>query len=121
TVWPAEQAAFCMGLMRYGLHHHLQRLSKAQFEAAQLFEFNRLPELFSGHQRDDDYPIPALYPHADSPQAWSASAVWCMLQAILAIFPYAPLDVLFVDPHLPDWLPEIRLKNLHVGAATLDL
>ncbi|HUB81819.1 MAG TPA: glycogen debranching N-terminal domain-containing protein [Bryobacteraceae bacterium] len=121
SVWPAEQAAFCMGLMRYGLHHRLSQLAKAQFEAAELFEFYRLPELFSGHQRDDDHPIPALYPHADSPQAWSCSAVWCMLQAMLGIFPYAPLGILFVDPHLPEWLPDIQLKNLHVGAAVVDL
>lgn len=121
SVWPAEQAAFAVGLMRYGLHERLHCLTKAQFEAAALFEYYRLPELFSGHQRDAAHPIPALYPHADSPQAWSASAVWCMLQAMLGVFPYAPLHALFVDPHLPDWLPEIQLKNLHVGAATVDL
>lgn len=121
SVWPAEQAAFAMGLMRYGLHARLHQLTKAQFEAASIFEHCRLPELFSGHQRDDDHPIPALYPHADSPQAWSASSVWCMLQALLGIFPYAPLAALFVDPHLPEWLPEIRLRHLHVGAAVVDL
>jgi glycogen debranching enzyme len=121
SVWPAEQAAFAMGLMRYGLLERLHCLTKAQFEAAALFEYYRLPELFSGHQRDAAHPIPALYPHADSPQAWSASAVWCMLQAMLGVFPYAPLHALFVDPHLPDWLPEIQLKNLHVGGATVDL
>jgi len=121
SVWPAEQAAFCMGLMRYGLHDRLHQLSQAQFEAAALFEYCRLPELFSGHQRNEDHPIPALYPNADSPQAWSASAVWCMLQAMLGIFPYASLKTLFVDPHLPEWLPEIQLGNLHVGDAVVDL
>lgn len=121
SVWPAEQAAFCMGLMRYGLHGRLHQLSKSQFEAAALFEYGRLPELFSGHQREEEHPIPALYPNADSPQAWSASAVWCMLQAILGIFPYAPLKALFVDPHLPEWLPEVQVGNLHVGDAVIDL
>ena len=121
SVWPAEQAAFSMGLMRYGLHTRLHQLTKAQFEAASIFEYCRLPEVFSGHHRDEEHPIPALYPHADSPQAWSASAVWCMLQAMLGIFPYAPLRALFLDPHLPDWLPDIRLRNLHVGDATADL
>lgn len=121
SVWPAEQAAFCMGLMRYGLHDRLHQLMKAQFEAAALFEYYRLPELFSGHQRDAHHPIPALYPNADSPQAWSASAVLCMIQALLGLFPYAPLHALFIDPHLPEWLPELRLKNLQVGSATVDL
>jgi glycogen debranching enzyme len=74
SVWPSEQAAYSMGLMRYGLHARLHQLTKAQFEAASLFEYCRLPELFSGHQRNEQHPIPALYPLADSPQAWSASA-----------------------------------------------
>jgi glycogen debranching enzyme len=121
TVWPAEQAAFAMGLMRYGLDDRLHQLTKAQFEAASIFEYCRLPELFGGHQRDAEHPIPALYPHADSPQAWSASAVPCMVQAMLGLFPYAPLDVLFVDPHLPEWLPNLRLRQLRVGEATVDL
>ena len=121
SVWPAEQAAFCMGLMRYGFHDRLHRLAKAQFEAAELFVYYRLPELFSGHQRDVEHPIPALYPHADSPQAWSASAVPCMIQAMLGIFPYAPLHLLFVNPHLPDWLPEVQLQHVRVGAASVDL
>ena len=121
SVWPAEQAAFAMGLMRYGLYDRLHRLAKAQFEVASVFEYCRLPELFSGHQRDANHPIPALYPHADSPQAWSASAVPCIIQAILGLFPYAPLDALFIDPHLPEWLPNLRLRQLRVGAATVDL
>jgi hypothetical protein len=44
-----------------------------------------------------------------------------MLQALLSIFPYAPLGILFIDPHLPDWLPEIRLRDLHIGRAMADL
>ncbi len=120
-VWPAEQAAFSMGLMRYRLHDRLHQLAKAQFEAAAIFQFCRLPEVFSGHQRDDEHPIPAYYPGADWPQAWSASAVICIIQAMLGIFPYAPLNSLFLDPHLPEWLPEFRLSNLRVGKASVDL
>ncbi len=121
SVWPAEQAAFSMGLMRYGFHDRLFQLTEAQFEAASLFEHCRLPELFSGHQRDLHNPIPALYPNADSPQAWSAAAPLCMIQALLGLFPYAPLRVLFIDPHLPEWLPELHLRNLHVGSACVHL
>ena len=31
------------------------------------------------------------------------------------------MNLLFLDPHLPDWLPEITLKRLHVGAAVLTI
>ncbi|HWP41878.1 MAG TPA: glycogen debranching N-terminal domain-containing protein [Blastocatellia bacterium] len=121
SVWPVENASFTLAFLRYGLHDHLERLSRAMFEAAVLFEFYRLPELFSGHQRDREHPFPALYPQANSPQAWSSSAVFFMLQALLGLYPYAPLNILLLDPHLPEWLPEITLKNLHVGGAVLSI
>jgi glycogen debranching enzyme len=39
-----------------------------------------------------------MYPKANWPQAWSASAPLTVMQALLGIFPYAPLNVLLVDP-----------------------
>lgn len=81
----------------------------------------RLPECFSGHPRDAEHPFPALYPAANSPQAWSASTVFTLLQAMLGLYPYAPYRLLFVDPHLPAWLPEITLRGLRVGDAVVSL
>ena len=118
SVWPVEQATFALGFMRYGLHAQVERLCRALFEAAAIFDARRLPEVFSGHQRDAEHPFPAHYPGANSPQAWSASAVFCLLQAMLGLYPYAPLKLLLIDPHLPEWLPEITLDNLRVGQAT---
>ncbi|HEY9285177.1 MAG TPA: glycogen debranching N-terminal domain-containing protein [Pyrinomonadaceae bacterium] len=102
SVWPVEHGTFAVGFMRYGYHKVVELVARAQFEAAALFDFYRLPELFSGHQRDADHPFPAFYHQACSPQAWSASAVFSMLQAMLGLYPYAPLNLLLVDPHLPD-------------------
>jgi glycogen debranching enzyme len=121
SIWPVEHGSFAVGLMRYGLHDHVERLCRSQFEAAALFDFYRLPELFTGHHRDADHPFPAHYPNANSPQAWSASAVWCLVQSMLGLYPYAPLNLLLVDPHLPEWLPELTVRNLHVGHAVIDM
>ena len=121
SVWPVEHGTFALGLMRYGLHDRAAQLSRAQFEAAALFDFYRLPELFSGHARDAGHPFPAIYPNANSPQAWSASTVYCLLQSMLGLYPYAPLKMLIVDPHLPDWLPEITLRDLRVGRARVTI
>jgi hypothetical protein len=85
-----------------------------------LFDYYRLPELFCGHARDAGHPFPALYPRANWPQAWSASAVFCLVQALLGLYPYAPLKLL-LDPHLPPWLPELTLHNLRVGTATTSI
>lgn len=121
SVWPVEHGTFALGFMRYGLIEHMQRLCRGMFETAALFDFCRLPEVLSGHPRDDDHPFPSVYPRTNWPQAWSSSTLFCMLQALLGIYPYAPLKMLLLDPQLPDWLPEITLKNLRVGQAAADI
>ena len=117
SVWPVEHGSFALGFLRYGLHGPLEQLCRGMFEAARLFDACRLPEAFSGHTRGPDTPFPALYPQSNAPQAWSASAALCMLQCLLGLYPYAPLRMLLVDPWLPDWLPEITVRNLRVRDA----
>jgi glycogen debranching enzyme len=121
SVWPVENGLFAMGMLRYGLHHYAERICRGLFEAAALFEHNRLPEVFAGHPRDPEHPFPPVYPDANWPQAWSSAAVFCLLYSMLGIFPYAPLNAFFVDPHLPEWLPEITLSNLHIGQAVASI
>ncbi|MGE0129051.1 MAG: glycogen debranching N-terminal domain-containing protein [Blastocatellales bacterium] len=117
SVWPVEHGTFAIGFVRYGLIKHLHLLTKAMFEAASLYELYRLPEVFAGHQRNDKHPFPALYPMANSPQAWSSSAIFSFVQSLLGLYPYAPLNLLLLDPQLPEWLPEITLEQLRVGGA----
>jgi hypothetical protein len=40
---------------------------------------------------------------------------------MLGLQPVAPLDVLVVDPVLPSWLPEIIVRDLRLGGATVAL
>lgn len=121
TIWPVENGEFVSALGRCGMHDEMNLLAKALFEAAALFKYYRLPEVYSGHPRDAEHPFPGLYPRSNSPQAWSASAPLLMVQSMLGIEPYAPMQILLTDPHLPDWLPEITISNLRVGAATVSL
>lgn len=44
-----------------------------------------------------------------------------VIQALLGMRPVAPLGLLLVDPHLPEWLPDLRLEGVRVGASRLDL
>lgn len=118
SVWPVEQGTFALGFWRYGLHDRVQQLARAQFEAASMFEHNRVPELFGGHARDREHPFPGIYPNSNPLQAWSSSSVLMMLQAMLGLYPYAPLDLLVLDPHLPEWFPEVVLRDLRIGAST---
>lgn len=121
TVWPFSNSVAAFGLRRYGFHAHLHRLVRAQLDAAQLFDLDRLPEVFGGHARDARHPHPGLYPDSCSPQAWSAGAVILMLDSLLGLLPVASRGTLVVDPVLPDWLPGLQLDNVPVGAAHASL
>ncbi len=121
TVWPAEQAAFSLGFVRHGILNRLEQICRAQFTLADLFESCRLPEAISGHPRDSAHPFPAVYPHASWPQGWSSSGTIAMVQAMLGLYPYAPLNMLLLDPQLPEWLPEITLHDFRVAGAVATL
>jgi glycogen debranching enzyme len=121
SVWPVEHGSFAMGMMLFGLTKELHTIARAIFEVSTLFDYNRLPECFSGHSRDSEHPFPALYPKTNWPQAWSASSVFAIMQAMLGLYPFAPTNLLLLDPQLPDWLPEIFVRNLHVGKAVVSI
>jgi glycogen debranching enzyme len=121
TVWPVENATFVLACKRYGLDDHVERLATAIFDAARASPESRLPEAFGGQDRAGTS-APAMYPDANRPQAWSASAVVQILQILLGLYPFAPLGILgLVRPRLPEWVPEVTLRNLRVGDAELDL
>ena len=105
SVWPVENATFALGLKRYGFDEDAERLVTALVVAASHFEGDRLPEAISGHGTDERT-APSLYPRANTPQAWSASATIQLLQVLLGLYPYAPLGLLALVRRLPAGLPE---------------
>lgn len=75
----------------------------------------------TGTARDAEHAHPGIYPESNEPQAWSASSVVIMVQALLRMFPVAPLGTLVVDPHLPELLPHWKLEGVRVGHARVDI
>jgi glycogen debranching enzyme len=121
SVWPCFTALTARGLARYGLVKQAHTLARALFEATRLFDGHRLPELFGGHARDAAHPHPGLYPGACSPQAWSAGAVVLLVETFVGLRPAAPLGVALFEPCLPNWLPELTLRNVSLGAGRIDV
>ena len=121
AVWPVEQATFALGCKRYGLDDHVDRIVRAQLDAAAASPDGRPPEAFSGHARTPGgAPVP--YPGANSPQAWSASALVQLVQISLGLYPFAPLRMLsVVRPRLPEGVNELVLRSVRVGRAEVDL
>ena len=117
TVWPSPNSIAAYGLMRYGFVDHMHRVAEGMFATTQVFDLDRLPEVFGGHPRDARHPHPGLYPGACSPQAWSAGAVILLVQTMMGLTPLAPRSTLVVDPALPAWLPDITIRNVQVGRA----
>jgi glycogen debranching enzyme len=121
SVWPHDNALIAQGFARYGLGEKVLHLLTGLFEAGLYFDLHRMPELFCGFPK---YPGegPILYPVACSPQAWSAASTFLLLQACLGLSINGPeAQVYFAHPHLPAFLTELRLHNLEVAEATVDL
>ena len=120
SVWPHDNGIIAMGFKRYGFHEEASRVARDIFEAASYFASYRLPELYAGLSRQPGT-FPVQYKGANIPQAWAAGCIFHLIQAILGLRADAPNGRLYVDPTLPNWLPEIELKNFKVGDSILHL
>jgi glycogen debranching enzyme len=121
SVWPHDNALIAHGLARYRFKEEVLRIMNGLYDASQFLELHRLPELFCGFVRRPGEG-PTLYPVACAPQAWSAAAVFLLLQACLGLHINAPEGRLsFLHPVLPPFLEEIEVRNLRIGPAVVDL
>jgi glycogen debranching enzyme len=104
-VWPHDTAIAAEGMRRYGFRDEASHLARSLLEAAAAFE-NRLPEVFSGFERDGTN-VPVPYPDALVPQAWSAGAPLLALRTILGLD--AANGKARSSPHVPEELGRLRL------------
>jgi len=121
SVWPHDNALIAQGLARYGLRDEALALLEAGFDASRQVDLHRMPELLCGFARRTDEE-PVAYPLACSPQAWAAGAVFLLLQAALGLTVSAlRREVRLLRPALPRTLGELRIRELRVGDAVVDL
>jgi glycogen debranching enzyme len=120
SVWPHDNGIIAMGFKRYGFATEVAQVAEGIFDAGKYFASYRLPELFAGIQREiGAFPVP--YIEANVPQGWAAASVFHILQAMLGLQADAPHQLLYVDPCLPAWLPQLQLQHLEVGNSRVDL
>ncbi|MBP0494716.1 amylo-alpha-1,6-glucosidase [Pararoseomonas indoligenes] len=121
SVWPHDNGLIALGMKRYGLNAQLERLLTGIYDSALAVDMYRLPELFCGFPRRHGEG-PTAYPVACLPQAWAAATVYASLGAMLGVS-FRPEEgvIRFVRPFLPSWLEELRIENLRLGAATVDV
>ena len=120
SVWPHDNGLIAFGFRRYGFAREAALVAEDVFRAAGFFVQNQLPELYAGIPRDGTN-FPVQYLGANVPQAWAAGSVFTFLQVMLGLRPDAPNGRLMVDPVLPEWLPDLTVRNLRVGDQVLDI
>ena len=121
SVWPHDNAIIARGFANYGQTGAAMEIFRGVFELSQSVDLHRVPELVCGFPRRPSEG-PTRYPVACAPQAWSAASVFMLLQSSLGMVIRAPQQQLvFERSILPDFLPWVRITDLKVGDASVDL
>lgn len=120
SIWTVENGTMLFGLRRYGFDNRVIQLARALYDLAMLWPGGRIPECVGGYGRGE-YAHPGAYPQANAPQAWNQSIWVILMQSLLGLQPAASFHSLGVDPILPEWLPEVTLRNLQVGDAKVTI
>jgi glycogen debranching enzyme len=119
SVWPHDNAIVAAGLMRYGFVEDAQRIVLGMLDAAAA-EGGRLPELFSGLDRDE---VPELvgYPTSCSPQAWAAGSPLLFLRTLLRLDPGVPQGKVWLAPVLPPEIGRLRVDRIPMAGARVSI
>ncbi len=120
SVWPHDNVIAAAGMRRYGLDAEAAQVIRGILDAAGCFRSARLPELFAGLGRDFGA-FPVQYLGANVPQAWAAGAVIQAVEVLAGLEADAPAGTLTLRPALPRWLDWLRLADLGLGQARVDL
>ena len=121
SIWPHDNALIALGMARYGLMDHIERLFVAIFDTASQMDLRRLPELFCGFRRIYGKG-PTFYPVACAPQAWSCATPFAFLQACLGL-EFDPVNeaIRLRHPRLPPFVEELTIRALRLGGTSVDL
>jgi glycogen debranching enzyme len=121
SMWPHDNAVIAWGNLRSPDKSLALGVLSGLFDLSDKVNLHRLPELICGFARRPGKG-PTLYPVACSPQAWAAGAVFMVLQACLGLEIRAREQKLFLHHSaLPESLQQVRIENLRVGDACVDL
>jgi glycogen debranching enzyme len=120
SVWPHDNAIIAMGFKLYGFGAEAAQIAHDISKAASHFLLNQLPELYTAFPRNE-MNFPVQYIGANVPQAWAAGSAFMLTQSMLGLLPDAPRKQLHIDPLLPQWLPDLTVRNLQIGDRKLDI
>lgn len=121
SIWPHDNAVIAWGALRERNKDLPLQVLSGLLELSGEVMMHRLPELICGFPRRPGKG-PTLYPVACAPQAWAAGAVFMVLQACLGLEISAREHRLYLHySTLPEMLNHVKVFNLSVGDARIDL
>ncbi len=121
TVWPHDTALCAYGMGRYGYNDKMLTIFNSLLDASVHLDQQRLPELFCGFERRSGVG-PTDYPVACSPQAWSVSSVFLLLQGLMGLEIDAPRKRLcFHKPKLPHSMEELHITRIPVDGKHISI
>jgi glycogen debranching enzyme len=121
SVWPHDNAMIAYGCSKYFNQQAVSRILQGMFHLSHFVDERRLPELFCGFVRRPDEG-PTAYPVACSPQSWAAGAAFLLLQSALGLsIDATKQEIRFTQALLPEFLPHVKILNLAVGKARIDI
>ncbi|HEX6507300.1 MAG TPA: glycogen debranching N-terminal domain-containing protein [Chloroflexota bacterium] len=120
SIWPFENALIASGLKKYAFVSETQAVFDALLDASLNFEYRRWPEVYAGISRDVGGVL-AVQPDASRPQAWSAGAIFSLLQTILGVAAVPFSKRIDVTPALPSGLEQITVENMRIVGARVSL
>jgi glycogen debranching enzyme len=113
SVWAHDNALILLGFAKYGQTDAVNTLTEALLRAGLEFRYQRLPELFCGHDASLGFIV--RYPVACMPQAWAAGTPLAMFQAILGTKVDVAAKTITLSPTWPAFLSRIQVTNMPVG------
>ena len=120
SVWPHDNAMLAQGLAKYGAKHGIIDIFEGLMRATTYMDHRRIPELYCGFRRRHGRG-PTLYPAACSPQAWSASAPFSLVQSMLGLeFRPEEGEIRLNNPVVPPMAGAIKLRNITLDNASAD-
>ncbi len=121
SVWPHDNALIAFGARDFREKEIALKVLSGVLDLSLFVDLHRLPELICGFPRRLGKG-PTLYPVACAPQAWSAGAVFMILQACLGLSIHAKESQLrLYHTALPPALGRVEIRNLHIGDAIIDI
>jgi glycogen debranching enzyme len=120
SIWPFENALIMAGFKKYGFVTAAQRVHDALLDASDYFELRRWPEVYCGVTRDVAGVL-ARQPDACRPQAWSAGAIFLLIQTWLGIAPRSFEKHVDITPVLPSGLQQLSVEDMSVCGEKLSL